>query len=192
MARGSKRAARAPRRRPSAGGLPPFEELVREHGPAVLRVCRALLGAADAADAWSETFLAALRGYPRVRPGSDLRAWLATIAHHEAIDVLRRARRRRTDELPELPTPEGGVPSHELGDELGAALATLPPKQRGAVVHRYLSELSYEEVGALLGCSPVAARRNAADGIARLRRIYRALRGPALQKTALQKTGRKR
>lgn len=192
MARGSKRAARAPRRRSSAGtpsaGLPPFEELVREHGPAVLRVCRALLGAADAADAWSETFLAALRSYPRVRPGSDLGAWLATIAHHEAIDVLRRARRRRTEELSELPTPERDGPGDELGDELGAALDALPPKQRGAVVHRYLSELSYEEVGALLGCSLVAARRNAADGIARLRRTYPALQRPALEK----KRGRKR
>ena len=33
--------------------LPPFEEIVAEHGPVVMRVCRALLGPADAADAWS-------------------------------------------------------------------------------------------------------------------------------------------
>ena len=58
-------------------------------------------------------------------------------------------------------------------DELRAALDALPPKQRGAVIYRHLAELSYAEVGALLACSPTAARRNAADGIASLRKHYR-------------------
>jgi len=44
--------------------LPPFEQAVTVHGAAVLRVCRALLGTHDAEDAWSETFLAALKAYP--------------------------------------------------------------------------------------------------------------------------------
>jgi len=47
---------------------PPFEELVAEHGPTVLRVCRAVLGPADAEDAWSETFLAALDAPSRPLP----------------------------------------------------------------------------------------------------------------------------
>lgn len=42
----------------------PFEQIVAEYGPMVLRVCRAVLGQADAEDAWSETFLSALRAYP--------------------------------------------------------------------------------------------------------------------------------
>ncbi len=58
----------------------PFEQVVDEHGPAVLRACRAILSPADADDAWSETFLAALRAYPQLRPGSNVRAWLVTIA----------------------------------------------------------------------------------------------------------------
>ncbi|HEY9417932.1 MAG TPA: sigma factor [Pseudonocardia sp.] len=40
---------------------PPFDHVVTEHRPTVLRVCRALLRGPDAEDAWSETFLAALR-----------------------------------------------------------------------------------------------------------------------------------
>ena len=60
--------------------LPPFEEIVTTHGPTVLRVCRAVLGPMDADDAWSETFLAALRAYPTLRPGSNVEAWLVTIA----------------------------------------------------------------------------------------------------------------
>src|SRR5215467_8394953 len=63
--------------------LPPFEEVVTAHGPTVLRVCRAVLGSVDADDAWSETFLAALRAYPTLEPGSNVEAWLVTIAHRK-------------------------------------------------------------------------------------------------------------
>src|SRR5256885_5669919 len=74
--------------------MQPFEATVSEHGAMVMRVCRALLGPVEADDAWSETFLAALRAYPELRPGSNVAGWLATIAHHKAIDQLR-ARQRR-------------------------------------------------------------------------------------------------
>ena len=56
----------------------PFEQIVVEHGPTVLRVCRALLARSDADDAWSETFLSAMRAYPRLRPDSNVRGWLVT------------------------------------------------------------------------------------------------------------------
>jgi RNA polymerase sigma factor (sigma-70 family) len=158
--------------------MQPFEAIVAEHGPVVMRVCRALLGPVETDDAWSETFLAALRAYPDLRPGSNVRAWLVTIAHRKAIDQLR-ARTR-------APQPDANLPDRSPGDrspgesgpeppdtELHGALAALPFKQRGAVVYRYLADLSYAEVGLLLDCSESAARRNAADGIARLRRHYR-------------------
>ena len=45
-------------------------------------------------------------------------------------------------------------------------------KQRGAVIYRYLADLSYADIGELLGCSAPAARRSASDGIASLRRQY--------------------
>ncbi|MCC6382152.1 MAG: sigma-70 family RNA polymerase sigma factor, partial [Dehalococcoidia bacterium] len=72
--------------------LPPFEAIVSAHGATVMRVCRALLGPEAAEDAWSETFLAALRAYPRLRPNSNIRGWLVTIAHRKAIDEARRRR----------------------------------------------------------------------------------------------------
>jgi RNA polymerase sigma factor (sigma-70 family) len=148
----------------------PFEQIVAEHGPVVMRVCRAVLGPADAGDAWSETFLSALRAYPKLRPGSNIRGWLVTIAHRKAIDLLRGAARgaQPTGALPELATIDRTLPD----DGLRAALEALPPKQRGAVIYRYLAELSYAEVGQLLACSPAAARRSAADGIAQLRKHY--------------------
>jgi RNA polymerase sigma factor (sigma-70 family) len=151
----------------------PFDEIVVEHGPTVLRVCRALLSPADADDAWSETFLAAMRAFPDLRPDSNVRGWLVTIAYRKAIDQIRTTKRspRPTRHLPETAS------EHELPDrsdeDLRAALDALPPKQRGAVVYHYLAGLPYAEVGALLECSTVAARRSAADGIANLRQRYR-------------------
>ena len=156
--------------------MQPFEGIVADHGAVVMRVCRALLGPIDADDAWSETFLAALRAYPALRPGSNVRGWLVTIAHNKAIDQLR-ARNR----LPEAATEVGDssrTGSSETGGwplldtELHGALAALPFKQRGAVVYRYLADLAYDEIAPLLDCSPAAVRRNAADGIASLRRHY--------------------
>src|SRR5699024_12096567 len=84
--------------------IPPFDELVTTHGAVVLRVCRAVVGPDDAEDAWSETFLAALRAYPQLAPGTNLEAWLVTVAHRKAVDMLR-ARARRP--LPVAPLPEG-------------------------------------------------------------------------------------
>lgn len=151
--------------------LPPFERVVAEHGPAVLRVCRALLGPADAEDAWSETFLHALAAYPSLKPGSNLRGWLVTIAHRKAIDLHRKAKRSplATDDLPETPVE---APAPEGRPELWNALAALPDRQRQAVTYHHVAGLPYAEVAELLGGSEAAARRAAADGIAALRKAY--------------------
>ena len=53
--------------------------------------------------------------------------------------------------------------------ELRIALDTLGPKQRTAVIYRHLADLPYAEVARLMGISESAARRNAADGIGKLR-----------------------
>jgi RNA polymerase sigma factor (sigma-70 family) len=153
--------------------LEPFETVVRRHGPTVLRVCRAVVGPDVADDAWSETFLAALRAYPALPPGSDVEAWLATIARRKAVDQLRAAARRAVPvaELPEVPSATG-LPGARDG-ELWAALAALPEKQRQTVAYHHLAGLPYAEIAALVGGTPEAARRAAADGVAALRRTYR-------------------
>lgn len=151
--------------------LPPFELIVTEYGPTVLRVCRAVVGPVDAEDAWSETFLAALRAYPQLPAGANVAAWLVTIAHRKAIDV-QRARLRRATPVERLPETVG-PPPEEPDDHLWAALRALPPKQRAAVAYHHLAGLPYREVAALLGGTPEAARRAAADGIAALRVRYR-------------------
>jgi RNA polymerase sigma factor (sigma-70 family) len=153
-------------------GRQPFEAIVAAYGPMVLRVCRATLGPTAADDAWSETFLAAMRAYPDLRPGSNVEAWLVTIAHRKAIDQLRASKRHAipTGDLPERPSGDG-VPGGWESD-LWAALETLTLRQRQAVAYRYLAGLPYAEVAELVGGSPEAARRAAADGIAALRKTY--------------------
>jgi RNA polymerase sigma factor (sigma-70 family) len=150
----------------------PFEAIVEEHGARVLRVCRALVGPTDAEDAWSETFLAALVAYPRLRADSDVAAWLVTIAHRKGVDILR-ARSRSAiavGELPERPSTLG-VP--DAGDdELWAAVAALPERQRQAVAYHYLGGLPHGETAALVGGTAESVRRAASDGVAALRKVY--------------------
>ncbi len=150
---------------------PPFEAVVARHGATVLRVVRAVVGHADADDAWSETFLAALKAYPQLPGDANLEAWLVTIAHRKAIDVARATSRRAIPlaDPPDSPARER-ADTHDL--DLDAAVGALPPKQRQAVAYHYLAGLPYSDIAAILGGSVAAARRAAADGIATLRHTY--------------------
>jgi RNA polymerase sigma factor (sigma-70 family) len=154
-------------------GKPPFETVVATHGARVLRVCRAMLGPTDADDAWSETFLSAMKAYPQLPATANVEAWLVTIAHRKAIDVTRATVHRPIPvaEASDLVTTPA-VDDPEIDDDLVEALAALPAKQKQAVAYHYLADLPYAEVAAILGGSTDAARRAAADGIASLRRAY--------------------
>ncbi|MCH6163711.1 RNA polymerase sigma factor [Streptomyces marispadix] len=164
--------------------LRPFEQVVAEYGPMVLRVCRAVVGPVDAEDAWSETFLAALRAYPGLPGDADVEAWLVTIAHRKAVDAAR-ADSRRPIAVPEVPEPgpralaegpaagsgsDGDLWNGQLWDgELWQALKALPQRQRAAVAYHHLAGLPYKEIAAITGGTADAARRAAADGIKSLR-----------------------
>ncbi len=155
----------------------PFERVVARYGPTVLRVCRAVLGRADADDAWSETFLSAFKAYPDLPPGANVEAWLVTIAHRKAIDTTRAIARRAmpVDEVPETASPDR-IDAHDR--DLADAVSRLPDKQRQVIAYHYLAGLPYAEIGAIIGGSTDAARRAAADGIATLRRTYPNLPAP--------------
>lgn len=153
--------------------MEPFERVVARHGRTVWRVCRAVLDEHDTDDAWSETFVAALVAYPSLPTSTDLEAWLVTVAHRKAIDVLR-ARDRRPRPVRTVPEPPPAPPHDDAlarRDELDGALRALPPGQRRAVVYHHLVGLSHREVAEVTGISPDAARRASADGIAALRRL---------------------
>ncbi|MCU1399968.1 MAG: polymerase sigma factor [Acidimicrobiales bacterium] len=147
----------------------PFETVVEIHGPTVLRVCRAVVGTIDADDAWSDTFLSAMRAYPSLPDDANVEAWLVTIAHRKSIDIGR-ARSRRAVPTDTLIDRADSKERIETDPDLSAALARLPDKQRRSVAYHYLAGLPYVDVAAIVGGTVEAARRAAADGIASLRR----------------------
>jgi RNA polymerase sigma factor (sigma-70 family) len=146
--------------------LPPFQALLDEHGTDVYRFLVATAGFSEADDVYQETWIAALRAYPRLRRADNLRAWLFRIAQNKSIDA-HRARGRRA--VPVATVPERPSPPAEDGPELWARLRELPAKQRTAVYCRTVLGMPYEELATLLESSEDAARRNVHEGLKRLR-----------------------
>jgi RNA polymerase sigma factor (sigma-70 family) len=160
--------------------LPPFQAFLDEHIEPVLAFLRGMVGPNDAEDVMQETFLAALRAYPRAKPG-NLRAWVFTIARRKAIDHHRsRARGAKPVAEPEelidrgagVPpggSVDGGVGMSARHSEIWTAVADLPPNQRAAVVLRFAVDLRYREIGAALGSSEEAARQSVHEALKKLR-----------------------
>jgi len=151
--------------------LGPFEHCVQQYGATVLRVCRAALGPnADAEDAWSETFLSALKSWPTMPEDTNVEAWLVRIAKNKTFDIIRTRGRRAipTDRLPELSASldDAGLPDLTVWQ----LVAQLPERQRLAVAYHYLGGLPHTETAAVIGSTPEAVRRASADGIKTLRR----------------------
>lgn len=172
--------------------LPPFQRFLDAHREEVWRLLRASVGPDRADDCFQETFIAALRAYPRLRAGSDLRAWVLTIAHRKALDAhraqarqaipvadvsqvaidgrrrgaARRASRRTATEA----SRNGHSPSVaiERDEGLWQAVHALPERQRSVVVLRCVADLPHREIAAALGCSEDAARRSLHEGLKKL------------------------
>jgi RNA polymerase sigma factor (sigma-70 family) len=155
--------------------LPPFQSLLDVHGSDVYRFCVAMVGAVEADDCFQETWIAALRAYPRLRRADNLRAWLFRIAQNKAIDA-HRARSRRpvpVESVPEPAAPPAVVGGAEDSEpELWTRIRELPPKQRTAVFCREVLGMPYAELALLLECSEDAARRNVHEGLKKLRKEY--------------------
>jgi RNA polymerase sigma factor (sigma-70 family) len=152
-----------------------FEEIVARHRMALVRLCAHILGDADAEEAVQETLLKAhaaiIRGDQVVR---TVEPWLRTIAHNTGLNMLRARGSRPT-------VPDGDAACPQLTDgsaehrqkfrEVVSAVASLPARQREAMVLREFEGRSYEEIGARLGASDGAVRQllNRARGALRTR-----------------------
>ena len=147
--------------------LPPFQQLIDAHAVELHRFLTGCVGPIEADDCLQETLLSALRAYPRLTHADNLRGWLFTIAHRKATDAVRRRTRYRAQALDGV---EPGVASHAPDDdELWGAVRELPLKQRAAVVHRFVFDLAYRDIGERMGTSEEAARQNVSAGLRRLR-----------------------
>ncbi|MDQ6748861.1 MAG: sigma-70 family RNA polymerase sigma factor [Candidatus Dormibacteraeota bacterium] len=156
--------------------LPPFQEFLDQHRDDVYRLLVAMVGRDDADDCFQETFLSALRAYPSLRAGSNLRAWVHTIARRKAVDTLRRRR-----PVAPLEDHQEHLAAHGDGEataDLWSAVRALPEKQRWAIAYRYAVGLTSGETAAITGGSDAAVRQNTRDALRKLRVVY-AEGGPA-------------
>lgn len=165
--------------RARAGDAAARDALVRDHLDDVYRTTLRVLRDPDlAADAAQDAFMSAVRGLDGFRGASSLRTWLLRIAVNSARGVARRRGRRREVSLDvAIDAASAGLDAAELAvvaDEAGRAeraLARLPEKQRLCVALRIQDDLSYAEIGRIVGCSEGAARVNYHYGIQRLREV---------------------
>jgi RNA polymerase sigma factor (sigma-70 family) len=152
--------------------LPPFQSLLDAHGRDVHRFLIASVGRHDADDCYQETWMAALRAYPRLKDDSNLRSWLFTVAHRKAIDHVR-ARRRQAVPMADVPETADHSADGLAGDEeLWSRVRSLPGKQRTAIALRFVADAAYAEISGVMGTSEEAARRNVHEGLKRLRLEY--------------------
>ena len=151
--------------------LPPFQRFLDAERDVVWRFLVASVGRSEAEDCFQETFISALRAYPRLRADSNLRAWVLTIAHRKALDAHRGRARRALPVAEPAAVQERVAPArHEHDGELWDAVGELPERQRSAVTLRFLADLPHREIAAAIGCSEDAARRSLHEGLAKLRK----------------------
>jgi len=146
---------------------PPFQAFLDGHREDVYRFLTGFVAPHDVDDAFQETFLSALRAYPGLRNGKNLRSWVLTIAYRKAVDSHRGRARRAVpvDDLPEQPSHGSHAEDHALWD----LVRTLPDKQRAAIVQRYANGLPYKEIAQIIECSEEAARQNVREGLKKLK-----------------------
>ena len=151
--------------------VPPFQEFLDAQGPTVHRFLTVAVGPNDADDCFQETFIAALRAYPRLNDGDRLDRWILRIASRKAIDHHRARGRRATPtaEIPDRPAQDAEALAPD--DPLWAAVRALPARQRVALVHRHVLDRPYAEIAEAMGISQDAARANVYQGTKRLREL---------------------
>ena len=152
----------------------------REHGPALGRLCMAMVGSqADAEDLAQDVLLEAHRGFSGWTRRGSMRSWLLTIARRKCARWLeKRARRRAKLRLvhSEVPAPDSGqLPDGQLQQRQRAAVARtalgrLKPSQREALLLRYAAQLSFKEVAVACNIEEPTARKRVSRALCALRK----------------------
>jgi RNA polymerase sigma-70 factor (ECF subfamily) len=153
---------------------PPFEETMRNHEREIMRfIMRMTRDREDALDLFQETWLRAYRAYTTVDGRDGIRPWLFRIATNlclnRARDRIRRGRVIADNELVEANCPAGAGGSHDGVIHLRSIINGLPRKQREALLMRKFGGLEYQEIGAALGCSDIAARADVYQALKKIR-----------------------
>ena len=156
-----------------------FEFLVRTYETSVYRLALRMCGNAhDAEEVAQEAFVAAWKGLPSFRGESKFSSWLYQLTTNAAIDFLRREKRHRAatpiEDEPEPvspDTPQQALEESEVRYALQQALDTLTPEHREIFLLRQMRQLSYEEIGRLLGLEPGTVKSRLSRAKKQLRQI---------------------
>lgn len=140
------------------GDADAFEQLVVAYREQVFRLALRMCGSeADADEVGQEAFLSAWKALPNFRGESQFSTWLYQLTTHAAIDLMRREKRQiAAADITEVsaadpaPSPQQQAEQSEQREIVRDAILQLAPEQREVVVLRFMEELSYEEIGAVL------------------------------------------
>ena len=151
-------------------------ECAKTHGAVLGRLCMAMLGSQhDAEEVVQETLIAAHSAMPNYRGDGSVKSWLYGIARRQCARHLERKRRaeRRLELVPDDADagPAGLFAKKRRAGAIRAALETLKPSERDALLLRYQAGLSYREIGQACGIEETTARKRASRGLERLRTI---------------------
>ena len=129
-------------------------------------------GVPEAEDVTAQTFLAALEAFGRYRHDGHFAAWLFAIARYKAADYFRQQRQQAPLADAESVAVESDLLQGAIRSERSATLArliaALPEADRDLIRLRYVAELSFSEIGRLLGRSEDAAKKALYRLLARL------------------------
>lgn len=152
-----------------------FAAIYKRYHQELYRYCLAILGdPQDAQDALQEAMVAVMRALPGERREIRLKPWLYRIAHNTSIDFLRKRRPAQPlDGETELPdrSIEDSIETKARLRQLVSDLKALPERQRGALVMRELSGLSFEEIASSLNTSAQVARQTVYEARVSLEQI---------------------
>jgi RNA polymerase sigma-70 factor (ECF subfamily) len=156
--------------RAKAGDKTAFDQIIINHQRKVISLAWRLLGnREDARDAAQETFLRVYKSFGRFDPSQDFNGWLYRIAVNVCRDLARKRRGNIYSLEAEVESGAVAEPASSHDTESAAmlaqehaillrALATLPEKERAAIVLRDMEGLDTEEVARILGSSPTTVR----------------------------------
>jgi RNA polymerase sigma-70 factor (ECF subfamily) len=162
----------------AADAVPTWDEIVERHSDRVYRLAYRLTGNRhDAEDLTQEVFVRVFRSLSTYTPGT-FEGWLHRITTNLFLDQARRKQRIRFDALSDerasrltssSPAPDAAYTDQRFDDDVEAALATLPPDFRAAVVLCDVEGLSYEEIAEILDAKLGTVRSRIHRGRAMLR-----------------------
>jgi len=156
-----------------------FEELVARHQSRIVALIHRFVGdEAEAEDLAQEVFLRVYRTRDRYQPKARFSTWIYRIAANVSLNALRSRGRRRNISVPlsyeATETQEGQTSAHvedthadrpgarmeqeELRTQVREAIDQLPENQKVAVILNKYENLSYDEIGAIMGCSVMAVK----------------------------------